>query len=172
MTSSETQGEIVGSWESRSRQVYKNERASPWDSSLNRPVTKPIKILVCDWAQKFFCGQSESSLFLVTRLSWLLFRRCSPTNCLIACSDRLFVIMLAWCKWRNRVFSFQQPFCGSYAPMAVIFQAFPTQTARGKPSLVFSLKTLANILQIHRLCSFFSVVSVGTGAQYTSSNCE
>lgn len=32
----------------------------------------------------------------------------------------LFVI-LAWCKWRNRVFSFQQLFCGSYTSMAVIF---------------------------------------------------
>ena len=36
------------------------------DSSLNRPVPKPIKILVCDWAQKYFCAQSESSHFHVT----------------------------------------------------------------------------------------------------------
>ena len=32
----------------------KNESKSPCDSSLNRPVPKPFKILACDWAQKNF----------------------------------------------------------------------------------------------------------------------
>ena len=41
-------------------------KRSPWDSSLNQPVVKPIKILVCDWPQKYFCAQSEFSPFHVT----------------------------------------------------------------------------------------------------------
>ena len=36
------------------RRKGKNESRSPWDSSLNRPVPKPFKILACDWAQKYF----------------------------------------------------------------------------------------------------------------------
>ena len=41
-------------------------KRSPWDCTLNQPVPKPIKIFVCDWAQKYFCAQSESSPFRVT----------------------------------------------------------------------------------------------------------
>ena len=48
------------------RRKFKNENRSPWDSTLNRPVPKPFKILACDWAQKYFCAQSESSSFRVT----------------------------------------------------------------------------------------------------------
>ena len=48
------------------RRKVKNENRSPWDSTLNRPVPKPFKILACDWAQKYFCAQSESSSFRVT----------------------------------------------------------------------------------------------------------
>ena len=48
------------------RGKVKKESRSPWDSSLNRPVPKPFKILACDWAQKYFCAQSESSSFRVT----------------------------------------------------------------------------------------------------------
>ena len=48
------------------RRKVKNENRSPWDSSLNQPVPKPFKILACDWAQKYFCAQSESSSFRVT----------------------------------------------------------------------------------------------------------
>ena len=48
------------------RPSLQERKRSPWDSSLNRPVPKPIKILVCDWAQKYFCAQSESSPFRVT----------------------------------------------------------------------------------------------------------
>ena len=36
------------------RRKVKKESRSPWDSSLNRPVPKPFKILACDWAQKYF----------------------------------------------------------------------------------------------------------------------
>ena len=48
------------------RPSLQERKRSPWDSSLNRPVPKPIEILVCDWAQKYFCAQSESSSFRVT----------------------------------------------------------------------------------------------------------
>ena len=48
------------------RRKVKNENRSPWDSTLNRPVPKPFKILACDWTQKYFCAQSESSSFRVT----------------------------------------------------------------------------------------------------------
>ena len=42
------------------------ERYEDMIDSLNLPVPKPIKILVCDWAQKYFCAQSESTPFHVT----------------------------------------------------------------------------------------------------------
>ena len=42
------------------------ERYEDMIDSLNLPVPKPIKILVCDWAQKYFCAQSESTPFRVT----------------------------------------------------------------------------------------------------------
>ena len=52
------------------RRKVKKESRSPWDSSLNRPVPKPFKILACDWAQKYFIGHKnilpESSSFRVT----------------------------------------------------------------------------------------------------------
>ena len=48
------------------RPSLQERKRSPWDSTLNQPVPKPIKILVCDWAQKYFCAQSESSSFRVT----------------------------------------------------------------------------------------------------------
>ena len=48
------------------RPSLQERKRSPWDSTLNRPVPKPIQILVCDWAQKYFCAQSESSSFHVT----------------------------------------------------------------------------------------------------------
>ena len=58
------------------RRKVKSERRSPWDSSLNRPVPKPFKILACDWAQKI----SESSSFRVTFVtSYSIFP--APTNC-------------------------------------------------------------------------------------------
>ena len=72
ISSSETQGQLVGRKKSKrarkkiGRREVKNENRSPWDSSLNQPVTKPFKILACDWAQKYFCAQSESSSFRVT----------------------------------------------------------------------------------------------------------
>ena len=71
--SSETQGKLVetgkslnGPGKKIARRKVKNENRSPWDSTLNRPVPKPFKILACDWAQKYFCAQSESSSFRVT----------------------------------------------------------------------------------------------------------
>ena len=82
-----TQGQIVGSWGSRSGQVYKNARASPWNPALNQPVPKPIKILVCDWAQKIIKVSPFSCCFR----GFLLIRRCSPTNCLIACSPYIYL---------------------------------------------------------------------------------
>ena len=45
------------------RRKVKNERRSPWDSSLNRPVPKPFKILACDWAQKYFFCPIRVQLF-------------------------------------------------------------------------------------------------------------
>ena len=47
------------------RESLLSELTSPWDCTLNRPVPKPNKILVCDWVQKNFCAQSESSPFRV-----------------------------------------------------------------------------------------------------------
>ena len=68
--SSETQGQLVGagkslngrgkkSGEEKSRTKYR----SPWDSSLNRPVPKPFKVLACDWAQKIFLCPIRVQLF-------------------------------------------------------------------------------------------------------------
>ena len=45
------------------RGKVKNESRSPWDSSLNRPVPKPFKILACDWAQKYFLCPIRVQLF-------------------------------------------------------------------------------------------------------------
>ena len=45
------------------RRKVKNESRSPWDSSLNRPVPKPSKILACDWAQKYFLCPIRVQLF-------------------------------------------------------------------------------------------------------------
>ena len=58
----------AASWVMRKsrRSSLQERKRSPWDSTLNRPVPKPIEILVCDWAQKYFCAQSESSSFRVT----------------------------------------------------------------------------------------------------------
>ena len=70
------------------RRKVKNENRSPWDSSLNRPVPKPFKVLACDWAQKYFCAQSESSSFRVTFVT-------SYSNVFTAkLFDRLFAIYL------------------------------------------------------------------------------
>ena len=70
------------------RRKVKNENRSPWDSTLNRPVPKPCKILACDWAQKYFCAQSESSSFRVTFVT-------SYSNVFTAkFFDRLFAIYL------------------------------------------------------------------------------
>ena len=68
--------------------LHKRKR-SPWDSTLNQPVPKPIKILVCDWAQNFFCAQSESSPFRVTFVISYSKERCSLANCLITCAPYL-----------------------------------------------------------------------------------
>ena len=51
------------------RPSSQERKRSPWDSTLNWLVPKPIKILVCDWAQKHFCAQSESSPFRVTSVT-------------------------------------------------------------------------------------------------------
>ena len=49
--SSETQGRSVGSGKTEAK-VFKNGWKSPWDATLNEPVPRLIRILVCDWAQK------------------------------------------------------------------------------------------------------------------------
>ena len=43
----------AGSWvmKKSKRPSLQERKRSSWDSTLNRPVPKPIKILVCDWAQ-------------------------------------------------------------------------------------------------------------------------
>ena len=46
------------------RRKFKNENRSPWDSTLNRPVPKPFKILACDWAQKY--NQSPALFVLLS----------------------------------------------------------------------------------------------------------
>ena len=48
---SETQGRSVGSGKTEAK-VFKNGRKSPRDATLNEPVPRLIRILVCDWAQK------------------------------------------------------------------------------------------------------------------------
>ena len=65
------------------RSSLQERKRSPWDSTLNRPVPKPIEILVCDWAQKYFCAQSQTRIsigFGTGRLrvesQGLLFRSC------------------------------------------------------------------------------------------------
>ena len=68
----------------KSKQPSLQERKrSPWDSTLNRPVLKLIKIPVCDWAQKYFCAQSQTIILIgfgTVRLrvesQGLLFRSC------------------------------------------------------------------------------------------------
>ena len=51
--SSETQGRSAGSGKMEAK-VFKNgrEMGCPWDATLNEPFPLPIRILVCDWAQK------------------------------------------------------------------------------------------------------------------------
>ena len=48
---SETQGRSVGSGKTEAK-VFKNGHKSPRDATLNEPVPRLIRILVCDWAQK------------------------------------------------------------------------------------------------------------------------
>ena len=94
------QGQLVGA-EKKSKQArtkigrgkVKNENKNPWDSSFNRPVPKPLKILACDWAQKYFFVLNQSPALFVL-LSWLLIRRCSPSNSLIACSPFIYLLLL------------------------------------------------------------------------------
>ena len=70
------------------RPSLQERKKSPWDSTLNRPVPKPIKILVCDWAQKYFCAQSESSSFRVT------FVTSYSKEFTVKLFDRLFAILV------------------------------------------------------------------------------
>ena len=44
--------------------VFNNGRESLWDATLNKPVPQLIRILISDWAQKYFCAQSEASIYL------------------------------------------------------------------------------------------------------------
>ena len=71
------------------RRKVKKENRSPWDSSLNRPVPKPFKVLACDWAQKIFLCPIRVQLFSCP----FLIRRCSPPNSLIACSPFIYLLV-------------------------------------------------------------------------------
>ena len=68
--------------------VYKNEREAPGILLLNDQFRNQLKFL-------YVIGESESSPLPVI-LSWLLIRRCSATNCLIACSP--FIYLSASCR--------------------------------------------------------------------------
>ena len=57
------------------RRKVKKEIRSPWDSSLNRPVPKPFKILACDWAQKYFLCPIRVQLFSCYFRDFLCFSR-------------------------------------------------------------------------------------------------
>ena len=75
------------------RRKVKNESRSPWDSSLNRPVPKPFKILACDWAQKYFLCPIRVQLFSCYFRDFLfegVHRQtfCSPVRHLFTCSCR------------------------------------------------------------------------------------
>ena len=75
------------------RRKVKNESRSPWDSSLNRPVPKPFKILACDWVQKYVLCPIRVQLF-TCYFRDLLFKGihrqtfCSPARHLFTCSCR------------------------------------------------------------------------------------
>ena len=75
------------------RRKVKNESRSSWDSSLNRPVPKPFKILACDWAQNYFLCSIRVQLcscyfrdFLFQGVHRQTF--CSPVRHLFTCSYR------------------------------------------------------------------------------------
>ena len=75
------------------RRKVKKESRSPWDSSLNRPVPKPFKILACDWAQKYFLCPIRVQLFSCYFRDFLfesVHRQtfCSPVRHLFTCSCR------------------------------------------------------------------------------------
>ena len=97
------------------RPSLQERKRSPWDSSLNRPVPKPIKILVCDWAPN-----QSPALFVL--LSWLLIWRCSPTTCLIACSP--FVYLPASCRRVSSIEKFQEQ-CFSIS-RDIVYSVFTT----------------------------------------------
>ena len=56
----------------RKGKFLRKGRKSPWDTTLNEPVPRLIRMLVCDWAKKYFFAQSEASIccaaFVQTRL--------------------------------------------------------------------------------------------------------
>ena len=73
------------------RGKVKNESRSPWDSSLNRPVPKPFKILACDWAQKYFLCPIRVQLFSCYFRDFLF--ETVSANFLLACSPFIHLLM-------------------------------------------------------------------------------
>ena len=73
------------------RRKVKNESRSPWDSSLNRPVPKPFKILACDWAQKYFLCPIRVQLFSCYFRDFLF--ETVSANFLLACSPFIHLLM-------------------------------------------------------------------------------
>ena len=67
--SSETQGRSVGSGITEAK-VFKNGRTSPCDATLNEPVPRLIRILVCDWAQKIILCPIRGQQNFRRRFSW------------------------------------------------------------------------------------------------------
>ena len=85
--SSETQGQLVGSWGNQSGQVYKNERRAPGILLLTDQFRSQLKSLSVIGHKNIFVPNQSPALYVL--LSWLLIRRSSPSNCLIACSPYL-----------------------------------------------------------------------------------
>ena len=55
-------GGSVGSRNTAAK-VFKNDRASPWDATLNDTVPRLIPTLVSDWAQNIFLCPTEASIY-------------------------------------------------------------------------------------------------------------
>ena len=68
-TSSETQGQLVGTKEFSWAKVYCNRATSPWALTLTELVPEAFEFPAFDWPEKYFSGQSakRTSRCLLTR---------------------------------------------------------------------------------------------------------
>ena len=51
--------------------VFKSGGESPWDTILNEPVPRLIRMFVYDWAKKSVCAQSVASIYLAAFVIFL-----------------------------------------------------------------------------------------------------